>query len=886
MSRPWDRFRTLPVRIAILVALALAVLLPGGLWVERVLSARLIESRVADLRASLLREATAGAATIELRETRLRRLARLLEGAAARNDHRDDADFDRATRRAADGTIRLARPTDASVDAMLWVPRHQPLDLFWKGLLLRGQMIVSEVGSSTVVDSLENVWFMTPQGAEIMYSPSTPDYADHPAPEGYDASKWIDPVRPESNPEGRPRLLAAEPSVAPPPLWFATLEAPVLRQGALVGVVGVDFSIGGVFERFNRVAAGSGRAYLVVADRDLVAYGDGEEFSRAQTDSMRIGDLPSPLRDSLGALVTRTRLGPPGVANESAVGSRIMMAARLDVPDWTVVALAERAAVVAPLQVPLRLMRLGLVAVLGLLLIALLAAVATDVRRQRSVDQVKTRAAERFNRLFQMLPVTAALARTDTGEVIEANDAASRLIGLPHDQLVGRTTADLGLWNDPDERDRVQRTIREEGVVSDLASSVTSSDGRRIDTLVSARMVDVDGESHLLTVIQDLTVQRRLEAQLLQAQKLEAVGRLAGGVAHDFNNLLTAVIGYGELLKASLGESDQRRREVAEILNAARRGAALTRQLLGFARQQAAAPRVVDVNAVVRGIEGLLRPLIGEDVTMTTELDPAIGTVMIDPGQLEQVVTNLAVNARDAMPDGGALAIRTRDDGDCIVLEVADTGAGMPEEVKAHIFDPFFTTKEPGKGTGLGLATCYGIVRQAGGTIRCDSTVGVGTTFLVMLPRLVVPADSRIPEAAAPVQAVHGTRRVLVVEDDDMVRTITMAILADGGYRVEARNGPSAALAYLLEAGTHVDLVVSDIVMPNMSGPAFGRALAETHPALPMLFISGYNPDDETRNDLSRLGHPFLAKPFTREGLLRAVADRLRDAEGAPAMVT
>ncbi|MGE3618542.1 MAG: ATP-binding protein, partial [Gemmatimonadales bacterium] len=612
-----------------------------------------------------------------------------------------------------------------------------------------------------------------------------------------------------------------------------------------------------------------------VAEGDLVAYGDGEEFSRAQTDSMRIGDLPSPLRDSLAAVVGRARVGAPGVATESAVGSRILMAARLPEPDWTVVALAERAAVVAPLQEPLRLMRIGLVAVLGLLLLGLLAAAANDVRRQRSIDLVRTRASERFNRLFQMLPVSAALARTDTGEVIEANDAASRLTGLPHDRLVGRTTGDLGLWNDAKEWDKVQRTIREEGVVSDLGSSLTSADGRRIETLVSARMVDVDGVSHLLTVMQDLTVQRRLEAQLLQAQKLEAVGRLAGGVAHDFNNLLTAVIGYGELLKASLGDSDQRRREVAEILKAARRGATLTRQLLGFARQQAAAPKAVDVNTVVREMEGLLRPLIGEDVIMATDLDPAIGTVMIDPGQLEQVVTNLVVNARDAMAAGGALTIRTRDEGDSVVLEVADTGSGMSEEVKAHIFDPFFTTKEPGKGTGLGLATCYGIVRQAGGAIHCESTVGAGTSFLVTLPRLVGPADARVLETPAAVPAANGSRRILVVEDDDMVRTITMAILADGGYRVEARNGPSAALAYLLEEGARVDLVVSDIVMPNMSGPAFGRALAVTHPALPMLFISGYNPDDETRNDLSRLGHPFLAKPFTREGLLRAVGDRL-----------
>jgi two-component system cell cycle sensor histidine kinase/response regulator CckA len=330
-----------------------------------------------------------------------------------------------------------------------------------------------------------------------------------------------------------------------------------------------------------------------------------------------------------------------------------------------------------------------------------------------------------------------------------------------------------------------------------------------------------------------------------------------------------------------LEPSDERRQDVSEILNAARRGATLTKQLLGFARQQNAAPRVVDVNEVISGIERMLKPLIGEDVTITTDLDPTIGTVMIDPGQLEQVVTNLAVNARDAMIGGGTLTLRTRDDGEFVVLAVRDTGLGIPDEIKVHIFEPFFTTKEVGKGTGLGLATCYGIVRQAGGTILCDSTVGQGTTFQVKLPRLGERADRSPSEASASLPVVSSAGRILVVEDDEMVRTITTAILEDGGYQVVARDGPSPALAYLLESAEPIDLVVSDIVMPRMSGPAFGRVLATTHPALPMLFISGYNPDEATRNDLSGLGHPLLPKPFSREGLLSAVARGL-DGRRAP----
>ncbi len=248
-------------------------------------------------------------------------------------------------------------------------------------------------------------------------------------------------------------------------------------------------------------------------------------------------------------------------------------------------------------------------------------------------------------------------------------------------------------------------------------------------------MIEIDHEPHLLTVVQDVSAERRLEAKLAQAQRLEAVGRLAGGVAHDFNNLLTAVIGYAQQIRHSFAVEDPRQHDVEEILVAAKRGATLTRQLLGFARRQPSLPRVVDVNQVVRGLRGMFRSLIGEDVEVVTALDHNIGSVMIDPGQLEQVITNLALNARDAMPDGGTLTIRTHDDGTSVSLSVTDNGCGIAPDVLAQIFDPFFTTKSFGEGTGLGLATSYGIVQQAGGTIRVESVLGKGSTFHVSLPR-------------------------------------------------------------------------------------------------------------------------------------------------------
>ena len=873
MSGPFDRLGSLPVRIGVLVGLALALLLPAGVWLERVLADRLIESRVADLGRSLAAGMVLVDGKLRLAEARAARLARLLTAAAEAVDAQDAAKFERKTRQAPDGTTRLARLVDPGTDAVLWVPRDHPRDAFWRGFLNRGQEIVSQLGSGTVGETAEDVWFTTPGGAEIMYIPADSSYADRPSPEGYDPSSWIDPVRPENNPSGGPIWLPAQRSPRPP-LWFATVVAPV--NASRLGAVGLDFTIGALIPSLGPLSAGAGAGYLVIEKGGLITHGEGAGYDRAQIDSMAVADLPSPLRDSLASLGQRAGLAAPGTVVTASAGSVVLLASRIARPAWTVVTVVERAAVIAPLLSPLRLMRVVLVSVLSLLLIGTLIAVAADLRRRRSIDEVKARAGVRFNRFFQMLPVPVALTRVDTGELIEVNDAVCRMVAQPRERLIGATTADLGVWTNPAERDQVRRLIRERGFVTDYASSFTVADGKRIDILMAARVIEVDDEPHMLTVIQDLSVQRQLEAKLLQSQKLEAVGRLAGGVAHDFNNLLTAVIGYGELLAASFDEPDERVDDVREILNAARRGAILTRQLLGFARQQSTAPRVVDVNEVVRNLQRMLVPLIGADVTITTDLDPSVGTVMIDPGQLEQVITNLAVNARDAMPGGGRLTIATRDEGDHVVLAVTDTGVGIPDEIKAHIFEPFFTTKDVGQGTGLGLATCYGIAQQAGGTIQCDSAVGEGTTFRVRLPRHGERTAGPVGEKAEPLPAIErGVRRIMVVEDDEMVRRITAAILEDGGYHVVAREGPSAAFAHLLEAPDPIDLVVSDIVMPRMSGPAFGRVLATTHPGLPMLFISGYTPDEKLRSDLSVLGHPFLAKPFTRDGLLQAVASGL-----------
>jgi two-component system cell cycle sensor histidine kinase/response regulator CckA len=385
------------------------------------------------------------------------------------------------------------------------------------------------------------------------------------------------------------------------------------------------------------------------------------------------------------------------------------------------------------------------------------------------------------------------------------------------------------------------------------------------------------------TFVRDVTEQRRLEGQLLQAQKMEAVGRLAGGVAHDFNNLLTVILSYGDLLLEDLPRDAPQRDDVAEIRQAAVAASALTRQLLAFSRQQVLEPRVLDVNAVVAGTEKLLTRLIGEDVRLTISLATTVGLVKVDPGQLEQIIMNLAVNARDAMPQGGRLTIETGDvemdetyvrghplahAGHYVMLAVSDTGVGMDAETQARIFEPFFTTKEVGKGTGLGLATVYGIVKQSGGFIWVYSEPGHGTTFKVYLPRVDEPVS---PAAAAAPPAAGGAETVLVVEDVAAVRTVAREMLERRGYTVlEAPDGESA----LRLAGKHrgeIHLLLTDVVMPGGSGRALADRLLALRPGMKVLYMSGYTDDAVVRHGILEAGIAYLQKPFAPDSLTRKV---------------
>jgi signal transduction histidine kinase/CheY-like chemotaxis protein len=382
----------------------------------------------------------------------------------------------------------------------------------------------------------------------------------------------------------------------------------------------------------------------------------------------------------------------------------------------------------------------------------------------------------------------------------------------------------------------------------------------------------------LAVTFDNVTEARRIEAQLRQAQKMEAVGRLAGGIAHDFNNLLTAISGYSEFLIE--GQTDPRQRRYAEeIKRASTRAAALTGQLLAFSRRQVLQPRVLDLNAVVGDMDMMLRRLIGEDVELVTMLDPALAPVLADPTQVEQVIVNLAVNARDAMPHGGSVTIETvnleTDAGRFVELRLTDTGIGMTDEERRQLFDPFFTTKDG--GTGLGLATVYGIVEQSGGTIEVDSAPGLGSSFRILFPAVEAPLSEREP-AQHGVAPARGSETILLVEDEAVVRQLVAEILESNGYGVlQAADGPSA-LELLRRHTGPVDLLVTDVVMPGMSGPEVANAVSARLPGTRVLYISGYTDSAIGHHGVLEPGIAFLQKPFSAGDLTRKVRAVLDDA--------
>ena len=500
---------------------------------------------------------------------------------------------------------------------------------------------------------------------------------------------------------------------------------------------------------------------------------------------------------------------------------------------------------------------------------------------------------ERLRVVYERAAVGIAVADA-SGRYEEANPAFCAMLGYSEAELVGREIDELTVSEDRTEQtDRLDRLRAGTARVYSLEKRYIRKDGGTMWACVTASVIDgVSGaDRRYIAVVEDITERKRAEqalrdseAQLQQAVKMEAVGRLAGGIAHDFNNLLTVILGYGTFMDGDLPPESRARSDLHEILAAGRRAAELTRQLLAFGRKQILQPRLVNVNETVGGVVVMLRRLIGEDVALTTELADAPSCVLADPGQLVQVLMNLSVNARDAMPNGGTLRLRTKSvtvdgasvprcrglvSGDYVSIEVEDTGTGIAPAVLPHIFEPFFTTKAPGSGTGLGLATVYGIVKQSGGFIYADSTPGVGTRFTLLLPRSECDAP---PDAATTGEPLlGGSETILLVEDEPATRATIKRMLQRLGYTVHDACDAVDALARLQTLAPRVKLVLTDVVMPGQNGRELGEQIAARWPSLPVLYMSGYMDDEILRRGLIEANTGLLQKPVTPERLASAV---------------
>jgi PAS domain S-box-containing protein len=478
-----------------------------------------------------------------------------------------------------------------------------------------------------------------------------------------------------------------------------------------------------------------------------------------------------------------------------------------------------------------------------------------------------------------------------TARIAECNDAMAHMYGLNQArELIGKRLADLHDLLDPVNRQFMEAFVRGGYRLVDAETHERDHDGRiryflnnTVGFVADGMLVRAWGTQR------EVTERRRLEDQLRQAQKMEAVGRLAGGIAHDFNNILTAILGTTQLIQRDLPDAyPELKGDVEEIRKAATRAADLTRQLLAYSRRQVLAPKVLDVNAIVAGLNGMLRRLIGEDIRLETRLDAGIPAVKADPSQLEQVLLNLAVNARDAMPRGGAVTIGTttgslaagalapqvpEQSGRFVVLSVTDTGTGMSAETRAHLFEPFYTTKEVGKGTGLGLATVYGIVKQSGGYIIVDSELGHGTSIRIYLP--VVAEQVPAPEPPVPPREWRGTETLLLVEDEEGVRTFARRALEDSGYQVLMAASGADAMDLARRHSGPIHLLLTDVVMPGLSGRELAEQLVAERPDVRVIFTSGYTDDETVRHGVREAETAFLQKPFTPEQLGRRIREVL-----------
>lgn len=492
---------------------------------------------------------------------------------------------------------------------------------------------------------------------------------------------------------------------------------------------------------------------------------------------------------------------------------------------------------------------------------------------------------KKFRLLFEENPQPMWVFDPEDRHFLEANSAAARLYGYSPDEFRSMRLADLQGEED------ARRFVNE--LTADVRPPSTvwrhrAKDGRILDIEVAVHEIEYGGRRAELAVLIDITGRRQLEDQLRQAQKMEAVGMLAGGVAHDFNNLLTIITGYSQLILNNISDDDPNRHSVEQIMKAGERAAALTKQLLAFSRRQVLQPKVLDLNKLVTGLSAMLQRLIGEDIDLRLALNPDLGRVSADPGQVEQVLMNLVVNARDAMPKGGTLTVETTNrvldesyagrhisvkPGSYVMLAVSDNGAGMDQATQARLFEPFFTTKGSGKGTGLGLSTVFGIIKQSGGSVEVYSEPSKGTSVKVYLPRIDQPASLETESAAQ--RAPRGSETILVVEDEDMVRTLVRETLEREGYKVMDAADPLDARRIADQFRGHIHLLITDVVMPKVSGRELAVQLTRKRPQMQVLYMSGYTDNAIVNSGVLQKEVAFLQKPFTPAALTQKVREVL-----------
>ena len=510
-----------------------------------------------------------------------------------------------------------------------------------------------------------------------------------------------------------------------------------------------------------------------------------------------------------------------------------------------------------------------------------------EIAERKQAQETLRLSEEKFFKAFDKAPMIMTITAVEDGTFLDVNRRFLELSGWSRDEALGRTSTGIG-WISSEDRNRLIETLNLDGQVSGLELTLRSKDGRTIKSECYCEIISVDGCKRLLTIALDITERRKLEEQLRHSQKLEAVGLLAGGVAHDFNNLLTVIGGYCELLKSDLQPGDPVRDKVVQIADASDRAANLTSSLLAFSRKGEVKVSPANLNEIVRGVEKFLRRIIGEDITLTTSLTDASVWAVVDAGQVEQVLMNLATNARDAMPKGGRLLVQTELHeidatfvhlrgfgtlGRFALLTVSDTGDGMDEETRSKIFDPFFTTKVVGKGTGLGLAIVYGIVSQHKGFVNVYSEPGVGTTFRIYLPAMAADrmvTTHEIDAACAP----RGSETILVAEDDSHVLDLVSSILKRHGYSIiHAVNGLDAVQKF--KENDRIKLVLMDIVMPVMNGKEASEEIRKLRPDARILFTSGYTADIiRNRSELDESAE-LIMKPVKPGDLMRKIREML-----------